>query len=52
MYKKMPQLTPFYFLNQYSYAVLVLFLLVVLLSFYFLPVLQLNLVFRMFITML
>ena len=52
MYKKMPQLTPFYFLNQYSYAVLVLFLLVVLLSFYFLPVLQLTQVIRVYITKL
>jgi F-type H+-transporting ATPase subunit 8 len=48
----MPQLIPFYFLNQFSFAVLALFLLVALLSFYFLPVLQLAQVTRVYITKL
>jgi hypothetical protein len=48
----MPQLTPFFFFNQFSFAVLVLFLLVALLSFYFLPVLQLTQVIRLYITKL
>ena len=48
----MPQLIPFYVLNQFSFALLALFLLVALLSFYFLPVLQLAQVTRVYITQL
>ena len=48
----MPQLTPFYFLSQLSVSFLVLLLLVVLLSYYFLPFFQVAQVIRMFITKL
>lgn len=48
----MPQLLPFYFLNQISFSILVLIALIWVLSKYFLPLFTLQQVIRVYITKL
>ena len=48
----MPQLIPFHFVNEFTVAILVLGLLVVLVSYYFLPATLSNHLIRKFFTVL
>ena len=51
-YKFMPQLIPFYFLNQLSFSFLSLLALIYIISIYILPVFTFQQVIRMYITKL
>ena len=48
----MPQLIPFYFVNQFSFSFVVLFTLIYLMSKYFLPTFTFQQVIRMYISKL
>lgn len=52
IYKIMPQLIPFYFLNQLSFSFLTLFILIFIFSKYILPLFTFQQVIRMYITKL
>ncbi len=52
LYKKMPQLVPFYFMNQLTYGFLLMILLLILFSQFFLPMILRLYVSRLFISKL